>query len=101
MKIEGNLTGSTAETGRSQETQRADREGAARVGSSAGNTGGDRVELSSALGSLSRALATFGSDRASKVTALAAQYRAGQYKSDPEATSRAMISEALATAGAG
>lgn len=100
MKIEGNLAGSTAETGRTQETQRTDREGAARVGSSAGNTGGDRVELSSALGSLSRALATFGSDRASKVAELAAQYRAGQYKWDSQATSASMVSEALAT-GAG
>ena len=66
-------------------------------GSSSGN---DHVELSSALGTLSRALSSFGSGRTQRVQALAAQYHSGQYKVDAAAVSKAMLSAAV-TAGAG
>jgi anti-sigma28 factor (negative regulator of flagellin synthesis) len=100
MRIyDGNLTGTTAETGRAAETQRPERETSTRGGSSAASGGGDRVELSNALGSLSRALTSYSSGRSSRVEALSAQYQSGQYQPDASATSRGMVAEAL-TGGA-
>ncbi len=91
-----NLTGtSAAETGRTHETQRADTADTAKVGR-ANDRSSDRVELSSALGSLSRALTAHHSDRATRVQDLAAQYQSGNYRPDSQATSRAMVSDALA-----
>jgi hypothetical protein len=91
-----NLTGtSAAETGRTQETQKIDRSsqgGASRIG----NSGSDSVQLSGALGRLSQTLASFHQDRASKVQALSALYQSGKYQPDSMATSRGMVSEALA-----
>lgn len=91
-----NLTGVPAsEPGRTQETQRAGRENSYSPGS--GTAGGsDQVELSSTLGSLSRAMAAYGAGRQSRVAALGAQYRAGNYQPDSLATSRGMVSEAVA-----
>jgi hypothetical protein len=57
------------------------------------------VEFSSTLGRLSQALAVSGSERASRVQALAAQYQSGNYQPNSLATSRSIISEALATIG--
>ena len=95
-----NLTStSAAATGRAQETQRADQAASSRAGGSGTAASGDRVEFSSTLGRISQALAADGSDRASRVQALAAQYRSGQYQPDSMATSRGMISEALAATG--
>jgi len=95
-----NLTStSAAQSGRAQETQKADRAGSGRAGGSGTAGNGDRVEFSSTLGRLSQALAADGSDRASRVQALAAQYQSGQYQPDSLATSRGMISEALAAGG--
>jgi hypothetical protein len=91
-----NLTGTAAaEAGRSQETKRIDRGsqgGASRIGS----TGSDHVEFSGALGRLSQTLSDFQHSRASRVQALAGQYQTGNYRPDSAATSRAMVSEALA-----
>jgi anti-sigma28 factor (negative regulator of flagellin synthesis) len=47
------------------------------------------------MGSLSRAMQSFGSGRASLVQSLAAQYQSGTYKVDSAAIGRGMISEAL------
>lgn len=98
MKIyDRDLTGaSAAESSRAQETQRTGREtsSASRAGSSAF---GDRVELSSGLGQLSRALSNFGADRSSRVESLSAIYQSGGYRPDTAATSRAMVTDALAT----
>lgn len=92
-----NLTStSAAESGRAQEAQKADRAASGRLGGAGTAGNGDRVEFSSTLGRLSQALATDGSDRASRVHALAAQYQNGQYRTDSLATSRSMIAEALA-----
>jgi anti-sigma28 factor (negative regulator of flagellin synthesis) len=94
MKVTNqNLTGaSTAGTSGSQEIQRY-----SGGSSSSSKTGasGDSVHLSSALGSLSRAIESFGSSRQSMVQSLAAQYRSGSYKVDSAAVSRGMVSEAL------
>jgi anti-sigma28 factor (negative regulator of flagellin synthesis) len=95
-----NLTGSAAaETGRAQETQRAEK--GAGTGSSAKSASafGDRVELSSTLGRLSQAISADGQERAARVQALAAQYQAGNYNTDSMATARGMVAEALATGG--
>jgi flagellar biosynthesis anti-sigma factor FlgM len=83
-----------AESGRSQETQKADRE-ATTTSSQAGTPTGDRVELSSGLASVSRALAAYGSDRASQVQQLTAQVQSGTYQPDSLAISRGMVAQAL------
>jgi anti-sigma28 factor (negative regulator of flagellin synthesis) len=89
------LTGTAAsESGRSQETQRTDRE-ASTTSSQAGGTSGDRVELSSGLASVSRALSAYGSDRASKVQQLAAQFESGDYQPSSMAISQGMVAQAL------
>jgi len=95
MKVyENNFAGITpAETGRTQETQKPDWSQTDRTG--AGNRSEDHVELSSTLGHLSRAMASYGSSRASHVQALAAEYQSGSYSPDSLATSRGIISEAL------
>jgi flagellar biosynthesis anti-sigma factor FlgM len=103
MRIDGpNLTGGTsAESGRAQETDKSSRSQGVpssqgvQTGTAASNKTGDRVELSSTLGALSRALSTNGSERANRVQALAAQYQSGSYRVDSAATARGMISEAL------
>ncbi|HEY1340541.1 MAG TPA: flagellar biosynthesis anti-sigma factor FlgM [Bryobacteraceae bacterium] len=96
---ERNLTGSAApESGRTQEAQQVGRESGLRSGNRV-DTGGDRVEFSSALGRLSRAMSAFQADRASRVEALAAQYQSGRYRADSGATARGMVAEALGAAG--
>jgi len=90
-----NVTGAAAaEAGRAQESQRPGRAGGS---SSSVGSGGDRVALSSTLSSVSRALETHHSDRAARVQELAAQYQSGKYRPDAGATSRAMITEAVAS----
>jgi len=90
-----NLTGtSAAETGRAQETQRVERSGQDQAARTNGS-GSDQVQLSGALGRLSRTLSSFNEDHASRVQALAAEYQSGGYRLDSIATSRAMISDAL------
>jgi len=96
MKVyDRNLSGaSAAEAGRTQEAQQPNRSEQARAGSS--RTGSeDRVELSGTLTRLSQALSAFGTSRASRVQALAAQYQSGNYSPDSLATSQGMVSEAL------
>jgi anti-sigma28 factor (negative regulator of flagellin synthesis) len=91
-----NLTGATAaESGRAQETERSSRSQGAPAGTTATDKTGDRVELSNTLATLSRALSASGSERSSRVQALAAQYQSGNYQPDSAATARGMISEAL------
>jgi hypothetical protein len=85
-----------AESGRTQETQRLGRENVSRPGSETDGSGGDHVELSGTLGSLARAMSAYGSDRQSWVSALAGQYQNGTYQPNIAATSRGLISEALA-----
>ncbi len=75
-----------------QETQRSSSGGANASSKGGGN---DRVDFSSTLSSLSRAMTSFGSDRGAKVQALSAQYRSGSYSADSSAISSGLISEAL------
>jgi hypothetical protein len=93
QKLSGAASSGAAQT---QETQRAGRGTESRSGRA--GSGGDVVELSGALGSLSRAMSSFHSGAAERVQALAAQYRAGSYRPDAAATSRAMVSDAVAAA---
>ncbi len=89
------LTGASApESGRSQETQRPDRETTTAPPAPAGGSG-DRVELSSGLASVSRALASYQSDRSGKVQGLAVQYQAGSYQPSSLGASQGMVAEAL------
>jgi anti-sigma28 factor (negative regulator of flagellin synthesis) len=95
-----NLTGTTpAEAGRSQETQKSNRNQGVRTGTAASDKTGDRVELSSTLATLSRAISAFGSERANRVQALTGQYQSGSYHPDSAATARGMVSEALLAEG--
>jgi anti-sigma28 factor (negative regulator of flagellin synthesis) len=91
-----NLTGSSAaEAARAQEAQRTDRSSSSRsVGT---NAGGDSIEFSSSLGRLSQTMASYTSSRSSRVEALAAQFQSGTYRPDSAATSKGVVSEALAT----
>ena len=96
MKIyDRDLTGaSAAESGRAQESQKPDKGNSSRS-SSAAQGSGDRVELSSTLSRVSRAMTSYQSDRAARVQALAAQVQAGSYQPDSLGTSRGMVAEAL------
>ena len=88
------LTGSAAaETGRSQETQKTDRDTAASP--QGGSTSGDRVELSSGLASVTRALAAYGASRAQKLQQLTAQFQAGTYTPDSLSISQGLVANAL------
>src|SRR5579872_7429932 len=94
-----NLTGvPAAESGPTQQTQRTGRQGSSQSssGSTNGNNG-DQVELSSTLGSLSRAMSAFGGDRQDRIGELSAQYQNGTYQPNSAATSQGLISEALAS----
>jgi Anti-sigma-28 factor, FlgM len=95
-----NLTGAqAAESGRAQEALRVEREGGISGTAGAGNANTDHIEFSDTLNSLGRAMSAYSSNRAAKVQALAAQYRSGAYSADSQATSRAMVADALAGAG--
>jgi len=95
-----NLTGaSAAETGRSQETQAAERENSARENNSGGGSTTDHVEFSGTLARVSQALAASNASRSTRVNALAAQYQSGTYRADSLATSRGIVSEALNASG--
>ena len=95
-----NSTGATpAESRRAQETGKSNRNQGLRTGTAATDRIGDRVELSSTLETLSRAMSAFGSERANRVQALAAQYQSGSYHADSAATARGMVSEALLAEG--
>jgi flagellar biosynthesis anti-sigma factor FlgM len=100
MKIyDQNLPGTSAtESGRSQEAQRTGRAGGQAMGATASG-GGDQVELSDTLNSLSRAVSSYSASRGAKVQALAAQYQSGTYRVDSRATSRSMVADALANGG--
>jgi flagellar biosynthesis anti-sigma factor FlgM len=89
------LTGTaSAESGRSQETQKAGRDGTS-TSSHSGSQSGDTVELSSGLATVSRALATYGSTRAAKVQQLSTQVQSGTYNPNSMAISQGMVSQAL------
>jgi flagellar biosynthesis anti-sigma factor FlgM len=93
---DGSLSG-TGDAGRAAETQRPDRgSSGSRTGGATAPANGDRVELSNTLGSLSRSLSSYSSDRSARVQELTAQVASGQYRTDSKATSRSMVSEALA-----
>jgi hypothetical protein len=98
MKVnDRDLTGaSAAESGRSQETQKLDRGTSSRSATAAEGTG-DRVELSSTLSHLSRAIAAHGADRAGRVQALTTQFQSGQYRPSSRATSQSMVADALSS----
>lgn len=93
MRID--LTGTaSAESGRSQETQKADRE-ATTASSQSSSVSGDTVELSNGLATVSRALAAYGSDRASKVQQLTTQFQSGTYNPNSLDISQGMVAQAL------
>lgn len=89
---------SAAQSGRTPETQKSGHDNAGKT-SGTGSTDGDRVELSSTLGRLSQAIGTYADHRAERVQALASQYQAGRFRPDSQATSRALVAEALTAHG--
>jgi anti-sigma28 factor (negative regulator of flagellin synthesis) len=88
-----NLSGAAAAgTSNAQDVQKS---GNGSASSATAGADGDTVELSSTLGSLTRAMQSFGSSRESMVQSLATQYQSGTYQIDSAAISRGIISEAL------
>ena len=96
MKVyDRNLSGaSAAATGRTSEAQASNR--ISNAADSANKGDGDRVELSSTLGELSRTLRAYSEQRSSIVQALAAQVQSGRYVTDSAAVSQRLIAETLA-----
>jgi anti-sigma28 factor (negative regulator of flagellin synthesis) len=91
-----NLTGvAPAESVRAQEIEKSNRNQGVRTGTAGTDKTGDHVELSSIMETLSRAMSAFGTERANRVPALAAQYQSGSYYADSAATAGSMVSEAL------
>lgn len=100
MRIyDNNVTGpSVNETAKSQETQRTTGTGTTRNAGAGASE--DRVEISSTLDTLSRALAADDAKRADRVNVLEVQFAAGSYQPDSKATSHALVSDMLASVGA-
>jgi anti-sigma28 factor (negative regulator of flagellin synthesis) len=100
MKIyDINTTGTpAAETSRRQESQRIG-SGTVTGTGKAGRSSGDHVELSDTVNSLSRAISTYNGNQASRVQALATQYRSGNYQVNSAAVSRAMVADASSQGG--
>ena len=93
-----NPTGpSVKETAKSQETQRTTGMGTTRTAAAGGSE--DRVELSSTLDTLSRALAADDAKRSERVDVLTALYAGGNFRADSQATSQGIVSDALAHGG--
>lgn len=90
------LTGTaSAESGRTQENQRADRDTTSTTSPQASSVAGDRVELSSGLASVSRALAAYATGRAGKIQQLTSQFRDGTYSPNSVNISQGLVAEAL------
>ena len=91
-----NRTGAApAEPGPAQESEKPGRNQGMPIGTAAPGKAGDRVEISSTLETLARAIFALGTERASRVPALAAEYLSGSYYADSAATAGSMVSEAL------
>jgi hypothetical protein len=89
-----------AEAGHTADTQKADRTATPRAGAvdpGAVDQSRDRVEFSSSLSSLSRAISVDSAQRNSHVQALATAYQAGNYRPHSLGTSRGLIAEAAST----
>jgi anti-sigma28 factor (negative regulator of flagellin synthesis) len=99
MRIQDRSSLSPAETqtNRSAEAQKNGRENTGSSG--AVSAEGDRVELSSTLGQLAHAIAAHSTERSNRVQRLAGDYQSGRYHANAEATSRSMVTDALAPAG--
>lgn len=83
--------GATGASG-AQEVQKT---GSGGKGANGGGGGSDRVDFSSTLGSLSRAMNSDVSTRQAKIQSLTAQYQSGTYSADSTSIGRGLISEAL------
>ena len=84
-----------SQAGRPGETQKTGNENAGKTRAT-GSADGDRVELSSALGRLAQAISTHTSQHADRVQALSTDYQNGRFRPNAQATSHAMVAEALA-----
>lgn len=84
-----------AETVHTQDVRKPSNVSTAKPATSGAEASSDHVEFSGNLGRLARALSTYGTSRANRVQALAAQYLSGNYRPDSVATSQAMVREAL------
>jgi anti-sigma28 factor (negative regulator of flagellin synthesis) len=93
-----NVSGGTA-AGTDRTLESRGTEAASGKTGASSSSAGDRVELSQALGSLAKAMSADSARRTSQVASLAAQYQSGNYRPDSQATSRSMVSEALAGGG--
>jgi flagellar biosynthesis anti-sigma factor FlgM len=88
-------TGKAAESGLVEQGRRA---GAQKAGPA---VSGDQVRLSGLSGKITDAMSTDAANRAARVAELTSAVRGGTYQINTKAISRAMISDSLATTGAG
>ena len=95
---ERNLTAGSAGIGSAAGAQEIGRAGREASGGASASGSGDRVELSSTLTGVSRALASDGAARASRVASLARAYQSGSYQPDGVVIARGLVSDALAGA---
>jgi anti-sigma28 factor (negative regulator of flagellin synthesis) len=97
MRVDERIgTGGLADIGNTAGTTETAKAGRDDSSSSTTRGAGDRVELSSTLAGLSRALSSDGAARTGRVSALALSYQSGNYRPDPTATASGLVSDALA-----
>jgi anti-sigma28 factor (negative regulator of flagellin synthesis) len=94
MKVTNNDLASLGAAGAAQ-TQQTQKSSSGGANASSKGRGSDSVDFSSALGSLSRAMTSFSSNRGATVQALTSQYQSGAYSANSSAVSSGLISEAL------
>jgi hypothetical protein len=95
---ERNLTAGGARMGGAAGAQETGKVGREASGPSGASGSGDRVEFSSTLKGVSRALASDGAARAGRVASLARAYQSGSYLPDGYVIARGLVSDALAGA---
>ena len=97
MKVDDpNLNGlSGVQSGRTPETQEANRPGSLSNTRISESTGGDHAEVSSLAGRISRALTSHAAGRTEQIAKLKEQYRTGQYNVNARSISKAITRDAI------
>jgi anti-sigma28 factor (negative regulator of flagellin synthesis) len=97
MRVEDrNLNGASGpQSGRTPETQPADRSGSTSGTQVSESAGGDRAEISGLAARISKTVGAQSAERAHRVEMLARQYRAGNYNVNSQSASRGVIQDAL------
>jgi hypothetical protein len=97
MRVDDRNLNSAAgpQSGRTPETQPADRPGSTSAALISESAGGDRAEISGLAGRISKTVGAQSVERANRVQVLARQYRTGNYNVNAQSASRGVIQDAL------